>query len=347
MTIGWRDALSELAYPARSGSALLALLTFTFLLWLSSAAGMLGLWLMIVTVPAVLRYLTMIAEARARGRDVSPPGIEYFSLVGNVWALFPVIPVLLAGSLVHAAGNNFGDMAASVPAAGFAALFPAHIAVLLITQSPLQSVDPRAIAHFIRRCGKNYWYAPPLAVMVVAVPMTLGFLPGAVGDFIELYLAAAFFAVTGAVTRGSGLFDDIDLPDATEADPDAALAAEAANRRRVLDHAYGFVSRGNRVAGLEHIYASLRDDPDPDEAWRWYLQQMLDWQDSYPALLLAQQYLGRLLACGDQVAAVKLMLRCRLVDATFRPLTADLEQAIAAAEACDNRELVEELSRRR
>ena len=50
--------------------------------------GLLGIWLAIATIPAFLRYLTMIAEARAQGRDAAPPGIEYFSLVGNVWTLF-------------------------------------------------------------------------------------------------------------------------------------------------------------------------------------------------------------------------------------------------------------------
>ena len=73
---------------------------------------------------------------------------------------------------------------------------------------------------------------------------------------------------------------------------------------------------------------------------------MLNWEDTYPALLLAQQYLGRLLGNGDQVGAVKLMLRCRLVDEAFRPMSVDVPRAIAAAEACDNPELAETLSRR-
>ena len=74
---------------------------------------------------------------------------------------------------------------------------------------------------------------------------------------------------------------------------------------------------------------------------------MLRWEDPYPGLLLAQQYLGRLLEAGDQVGAVKLMLRCRLMDETFRPLGADLPKAIAAAEACGNAELAVALSRKR
>lgn len=342
-----RDFLRELAYPASSSGTLIALITFLLLISLASAAGMLGIWLAIVVIPAYLRYLTMIAEARARERDASPPGIEYFTLVGNAWTLFPVIPVVLLGVLVVETMQALGAAAALVVALLGVPVLPAIIGVLVITHSPPQSVDPRAIVRFIRGCGPSYAYAPLAAVLVVAVPLMLDVLPSWAQSLLEVYLLAAFFAVVGAVTRSAGLNDDVDLPDGTEPDPDEALAEETADRTRVLNHAYGFVSRGNRDGGLEHVYASLRNDPDPDEAWRWYLEQMLRWEDTYPGLLLAQQYVGRLLEHGDQLAAVKLMLRCSLVDVSFRPLTVDLPRAIAAAEACDNRELVETLSRRR
>jgi hypothetical protein len=346
-TMSPRDFLRELAYPASSSGTLIALITFMLLISLASAAGMLGIWLAIAVIPAYLRYLTMIAEARARGRDASPPGIEYFTLVGNAWTLFPVVPVVLLGVLVVEAAQGLGAVAALVVALFGAPILPAIIGVLVITHSPVQSIDPRAIVRFIRGCGLSYAYAPLAAVLVVAVPMMLAVLPAWTQLLLEVYLLAAFFAVMGAVTRGAGLIDDVDVPQDTEPGPDATLMAEVAERTRVLNHAYGFVSRGNRDGGLEHIYASLLDDPDPDEAWRWYLEQMLRWEDAYPALLLAQQYLGRLLEHGDQVGAVKLMLRCGLVDAAFRPLTADLPRAIAAAQACDNRELVAALSRGR
>lgn len=342
-----RDFLREMAYPASSSGTLIALGTFLLLMLLASAAGLLGIWLAIAVIPAYLRYLTMIAEARARERDASPPGIEYFTLVGNAWTLFPVIPVVVLGVLVVETMQALGAAAALIVALLGAPILPAIIGVLVITHSPIQSVDPRAIIRFIRGCGASYAYAPLAAVLVVAVPMMLDFLPVWAQSLLEVYLLAAFFAVVGAVIRGAGLIDDVDLPDDTEPDPDEALAAEASDRTRILNHAYGFVSRGNRDGGLEHIYASLRTDPHPDAAWRWYLEQMLRWEDAYPGLLLAQQYLGRLLEHGDQVGAVKLMLRCSHVDASFRPLTADLPRAIAAAQACDNRELVETLSRGR
>lgn len=342
-----REFLRELAYPAGSSDTLIALATFVLLILLALQAGVLGLWLAIAVVPAYLRYLTMIAEARARDRDASPPGIEYFTLVGNAWTLFPVVPVVFLGFLVVESMQAFGAAAALVVALLGSLVLPAIIGVLVITHSPLQSVDPRAIRSFIRGSGASYAYAPVAAILVVAVPMTLDFLPLWARSLLEVYLLAAFFAVVGAVTRSAGLIDEMELPGGVLPDPVETLAAEAADRTRVLNHAYGFLSRGNRDGGLEHIYTSLRNDPDPDEAWRWYLEQMLRWEDTYPGLLLAQQYLGRLLANGEQLAAVKLMLRCVAVDEAFRPLSADLPRAIAAAEACNNRELVETLSRRR
>jgi hypothetical protein len=342
-----REFLQELAYPAGSASTVIALTTFVLLFALAEWAGMLGLWLMVVTVPAFLRYLTLIAEARAEGRDAAPPGIDYFSLAGNLWTLFPVIPVLLMAGLVGATGSAFGGAAATILWAGFALVFPALIGVLVITHSPLQSVDPRAMVHFIRGCGGGYWYAPAAAMMFVLVPMALEFLPRTIVSLVEVYLLVGFFAVTGAITRGTGLFSEIDLPESAGPDEEGVTAGLARRRTAALNHAYGFVSRGNRDGGLEHIYQWLGGDPDPDAAWPWFLQQMLQWEDRFPGLLFAQQYLGRLLETGDQVAAVKLMLRCRLVDEAFRPLSADLPRAIAAAEACNNRELAAALSRRR
>jgi len=340
-----RDYLRELAYPASSSATLIALVTFVLLLGFARFAGMFGIWLAVVTIPAFLRYLTMIAEARARDTEAEPPGIEYFTLIGNLWTLFPVIPVLVIAFLVRETGETFGDLPAIFVALGLTALLPAIVGVLVITRSALQSIDPRAIDRFIRRCGGGYWYAPATAVLIVLVPTLLGFLPVWIQIVVEVYLISAFFAVIGAVIRQSDLFDEIDMPDAMEPEVEKVLAGLQSDRIKVVNHAYGFASRGNRDGGLEHIYDWLVKDPDPDAAWPWFLDQMLRWEDTYPALLLAQQYVGRLLEHNDKIGAVKLMLRCRLVNEEFRPLSADLPAAISAAEACRNDDLARVLSR--
>jgi putative membrane protein insertion efficiency factor len=112
------------------------------------------------------------------------------------------------------------------------------------------------------------------------------------------------------------------------------------NRKTVLNHAYGFISRGNRAGGLNHIYLCIVDDPNPDTAWDWFFQQTLRWEVKDAVTEYGQQYLKRLLYRDEAVKAVKLMLRCRLVNEAFRPLPEDREQALAAATQCHNDELV-------
>jgi len=117
---------------------------------------------------------------------------------------------------------------------------------------------------------------------------------------------------------------------------DAVLLRE---RMQVLNHAYGFISRDNHTGGLKHIQDWLLRDPAPHNAWEWFFQQMLRWERNQPALEFAQIYLSRLLQDGDYVAAVKVLLRCRLEHETFLPLPQDRELARAAAEHCGNDEL--------
>ena len=121
--------------------------------------------------------------------------------------------------------------------------------------------------------------------------------------------------------------------------------APEADRTRVLNHAYGFISRDNRSGGLEHIFAAIEDDPDPAAAWVWFLERMLSWEDQTAALFFAQHYLHDLLQHGEPVRAAKLMMRCRLIDEQFRPLPEDIDAAIEAATAVSNDELVAVLQR--
>ncbi len=341
----FREWLDELVYPVTSSGTLVALVTFALLLGLATAAGMFGIWLAVVTVPAFLRYLTMVAEARARDADAAAPGIEYFSLVGNMWTLFPTVPVVLAALGVVSIAESFGTFEAVAFAIVCAAIYPAMIAVLVITHSPLQSMNPTALYKLIESSGSGYGYAPLTAILIVIVPLQFGGLPGWVQTIAEIYLLAAFFAVCGAITRKENLIDDVDIPDALEPGDDVVLARLENQRSGVLSHAYGFVSRDNRTGGLEHIYSWLRQDPDPLDGWRWFFESMLRWEIKEPALFFAQQYLKRLLIDEQQVAAVKLMMRCRMINERFKPLAEDRQAAIEAARACQNEELAAVLER--
>jgi len=219
------------------------------------------------------------------------------------------------------------------------------MAVLVITQSPAQSLNPAALMTLVRECGASYWYAPATLVLIFLVQALLSGLPNWLQSFAQLYLVLAFYGVTGAVTRHKKLIDAVYIADPLEPAVEQSLSGLARERTSVLNHAYGFVSRGNRAGGLEHIYTWLQEDPDPDDAWPWFFEQMLKWEQSEHALFFAQRFLSRLLAVNEPVKATKLMLRCRLANPEFRPAREDLPAAIVAAERCGNAELTDALKR--
>lgn len=332
------EFVNALTYPLRSSVALVAMLSFYLLLQLAIAAGIFGLWLALIIVPALFRYLVLLAEARAQNRDAEPPGIEYFSLAGNLWTLFPVLP-LVAFVVLYLAAADLGAVATILVAALMAALFPAMMGVLIITHSPTQALNPVAWFHLTSRLGLAYLYAPVLLVVLAGLLVLLQGTPHWMQSFVELYLAFAFYSVIGTLLECDDLLDDVAIPedDTTSAEVEQTRLDD--RRAAVLNHAYGFVSRGNRDGGLAHVFAWLDQDPQPAAAWPWFFDQMLRWENNDSALVFAQAWVGELLRSGLGIQAVKIMLRARLVNERFRPRDEDLPLAIEAAEKSGNDEL--------
>ncbi len=335
----------ELAFPACSLGTMISLITFYLLFSLVLAAGVIGIWLALLVVPAMCRYLILLAQARARGTEAAPPGVEYFSPVGNLWTLFPALPAIVVVFGWELAGDSYGPGAGVLVGLLAAAIVPAMMAVLVITQSPAQSLNPRALITLVRECGAGYWFAPATFVLVFVVPMFLGGLPNWLQLLIAFYLVFAFYAVTGSIMRHRKLIDQVYIDDPLEPEVETQLSDLDKQRSLILNHAYGFVSRGNREGGLGHIYTWLQEDPDPEPAWSWFFEQMLRWEQGQSALFFAQRYLSHLLAVDEPVKAVKLVLRCQLMDETFRPFREDFPATIDAALRCDNTALADALKR--
>lgn len=339
------EYLRELTHPARSSTTMITLAVFYLLMSLAAAAGIAGIWLGLVVLTALVRYLILLSESRALGVEMEPPGIEFFSLVSGTWSLFPIVPVFLTGLGSSMIGEAYGSGPALLFAIAMASITPAVLSVLVITHSPLQSLNPFSVARVINSCGPAYWYAPATAILVVIVPMQLKMLPELIQTLIELYLLAAFFSVIGAIIQTTDLLETAEIPDAVEPDLKQQVAHLDKQRTTVLNHAYGFVSRGNRDSGFNHIVDWIEKDPDPGGAWGWFFEQMLGWEQTDQALFFAQRYLADVLAHDEKVRAVKIMLRCRLINADFRPKAEDMDAAIDAAEQCGNNELAESLRR--
>ena len=94
-------------------------------------------------------------------------------------------------------------------------------------------------------------------------------------------------------------------------------------RQGVLNHAYGFVSRGNRAAGIRHIEQYLEEGSWDAAAGIWFFDAMTEWEHPDAALAFGRDLIGRLLRGGYGPEARKVLLRCRSLDDRFLPRPED------------------------
>ncbi len=339
------DAGRELLSPLTNLSVLFSWLTLFLIIEFAVSGGVLGLLLLLLILPAFFRYLMRVLESRAKGQDPGPLNVDDLLWFGNAWSLFVIVHAAVVIYVTYILGSKFGLAAMLVANLLLAAVIPASLAVLAITRNPVECLTPRSVAGLIRRCGASYWMLPSYLLVVGGIVWWLS--TRRISDFLlELlttYLVFAFFALIGAVVRPHQFHDEIRIHEPAEPDQELLDEQLQSARTNTLNHAYGFISRGNRAGGFKHIRDWLGTDPEPDSAWQWFFDQMLLWEIKEPALVFAQTYLSRLLAEREYVAAVKLMMRCRLINEAFRPLPDDRELAIEAAEQCGNDELMRSL----
>lgn len=343
------ELMRELTLPLRRPAVAAALLFFYLLLRLIVGILSLGPIFLVSALiiasfagPALCLYLLDILDSRARGVAPEPPSVDHLQWFGSMWSLAQILHLCVLIYATWLAQNLAGATAVLAVDVLLALLLPASLAILALTHSPIESFNPLAIVRLIRRTGPAYWAGPGWLIasgIVVWWLWTLG-RPGWVLEAAVLYALFAFYALTGGIIRPHKLHAEVDIHAPVVADPAKTSAALRKVRQNALDHAYAFISRGNRAGGLRHIEECIESDADPQAAWAWFFQQMLRWEAREPALFFGQRYLGWLLEHGEDVAAIKVLLRCRLEDETFRPLPEHRALALAAAERCQHDELV-------
>lgn len=346
------ELLRELAYPLTEAGVLLAILVLALLATLAKAAGLPGLWLVVLLLPALYRYLLFLLEARATGRPAPVAGVELFNLAENFWSLTPLILYAAAIWGGFVLRERVSETAALVLALALCAVLPASLGTLAITRSPVESLNPAGWWRLMRACGAGY-------LLAVVVPPAVGILSwvvvwkalSAVAPGTFLYALAVnyglvlSFSLTGAVLHACAVEWQVDIPgpSAGRRDPASDLLRE---RRAVLNHAWGFISRGNASGGLQHIENAIAKEPEAAAAWRWYFEAMLEWPSAEPALQLGRSWLGWLLGEGREVEALKLMTRCLRENPAFRPWPADLGPATSLARRFHRDDLLQDLARR-
>jgi len=339
----------ELAWPATDMVVLMAMVFFTLLALLVQAAGQLVLWLDlllgILLLPPLFRYLLMLLEARVYGRPTPVATIELFSIVDNFWSLAPlmIFALLIWGGIWL--DEHASALAARVFTAAMLAVIPASLAVLAMTRSPVQAVNPHAIMRMIAVCEWHYLLVPAAVVLAWLVTSLLT----SVGAPDVLILASRFyclfllFTFTGGLLHAKGVQFALSFDGDEVTDPPAEIDDLTRSRQRVLNHAYGFFSRGNRGGAMGHVQSAVQNESDVDDAYHWYFNEMLKWESKDGALLLAQANLTRLLAEERDVEVVKLISRCLLENPRFRPLSSDLDAALDAAARLDRDDLAKAL----
>ena len=339
------DLVRAILYPITASAVLVPLLVFWLAISFASWGGVLGLFLMFLILPAMLRFQMIVLEARARGVEPATPDHEFFNWFGNAWTLFPFPVTLFLTWAVIATLYKFGLAWAAVVVILASALLPASLGVLAITRSPLQSLNPVAIFRLLGRCGSTLWIATVFSFIACALSYLSQSLPLMLTNLVQMFLTFAFFSLTGSLIEPYDLFGEIDIPAPLEKTASDISSDIEKDRVAALAHAYGFISRNNREGGFKYVFSEIEKDPDPVGAWAWYFDHMLGWEQQQHAMFFAQHYIHDMLAHGERIPALKVIMRCRLVDEQFKPQREDLPAAIQAAENSGNIELAAVLKR--
>jgi hypothetical protein len=335
------DLAKEIAFPLTDVTVLMAIIVFGSLLWISAAAGLLGLWLLFIVVPAIFRYSIYLLEARAHGKKTLVVGIEAFNIADNIWGIFPLLLLLGFAWLEWQVLQTMGSGPARVLLFAFFIVFPACMAVVGITRSPVASVNPVALWRLVRRCGISYVYVPAVLTTVALLIIALRpMLPAFAIYYLSLYVFFLLFTLTGAVVYASNVPADVGIEAPLVKTADDEASDRRAERRNVLGHAYGFISRGNREGGFRHLREHIASEPDADDAAAWFFNEMMRWERRDAALFFGQECFAHFLHHDKDAMALKIASRCLHEDPRWRPRAADRQHAIELAEKYGREDLL-------
>lgn len=337
------EVLRAILAPLTELAVLLPLLMFWALVTLGLYRLPLGILVLILSLPPLFRYQSFIVEAYAGGKRPGAFDAEYFNWVGTGWTLFPLLLATVLGYACFRAVDAWGTAAAWVLVAVSSVILPASLAVLAITHSALQAMNPVALFRVFEQVGARFILAPAYLLLATWLTLGSGSLPVWTIVFIGIFLMFSVAALTGALIVPFKLVDDVYIPESREPDERKIVGDQQKWRESVLAHAYGFISRNNRDGGFRHLFSAIEDDPDPAAAWDWYLKSMFLWENKVHALFFAQHYIRDALAHDQDIRALKVAMRCYRENKQFRPLPENIAAVIEIAGRTGNTELAEVL----
>ena len=137
------ELIREFLTPAIAPPVLFALILFYVFFEIALLGRMFGIviamvlavQLLVFVLPAFLRYLMVVLQARAYGREPEALDINLLSWIGNIWSLFPIVHVAAFVYAVYITASYFGAGAALIMAVVYAVFLPASLIILAISHS--------------------------------------------------------------------------------------------------------------------------------------------------------------------------------------------------------------------
>ena len=346
----------ELTYPFRHVGILIALF---FLSMMLVVVGLLGEILatmlpaspefiafaaqVIIVLPVLLRFVLGYLEARMRGTEPETLRAEHFGWFSQAWSIWPLVPLVASGALVLFLDARGDSALAWLAAAVIVVILPAILAILTITHSVLESINPFAITRLILRARETYWVAPVMVIFLAFFAQVLAGVHVFLYQLTLIVLTIIGAGLTGRALRPFNFFDEVGIHVDETASDEKRRITDHKQREAVLVHAYGFASRDNVGGALDHLASAIESDRDEYEAWRWYFEHMLKWENCFPALKFGQRYISYLLSMDAGIDAMKLVMRCRMLDERFKPLPEDLPMIVSLLETTGQHELARAL----
>lgn len=291
--------------PARP-TGLLLIATLSLLLALASQAGLLGLPLQLIVLSWLFKYAYVLLDLSSEGIDEPP--------VLSVEMVNPVEQRPLMQLAICAAGFGLawwvGGAAGQVIGGLVLLLLPATAAVLGVTGSALEALNPLTLARVIRGLGGAYLVLLAATLAFALVWWGIDALPlwEIVKTAVAQWLLLSLFSLIGGAIyeRREALgFEPQVSPERT-----AEREWRERDRRRaaLLDDAYVPA----RIHEAEHVIGPLRRWLDESPASeleadaRAFLARAADWNDARAHALVAQLVIARLLAARRLSLALEL-----------------------------------------
>jgi hypothetical protein len=343
-----RRLLSLLFLPARS-TPLVLIASFALGLTLATKAGLLGIPLALILLSWYFKYGYVVLDSTFRGFD-DPPVLSV-DMVNPASEQRPfgqllIIAVFFGGT--RAIEPLIGATVVSGLRMAALALLPASVAVLGVTRSVFEAVNPSVLVKTIRILGLSYL----VLVAAVALPVAIAWFLFVRGTDLHLTLALAFLMFGGLATFsliGGVLYDKraelgIDAWKAPERERERADRETNKRHERVIDELYGHWRGGARTEARQAAEQWLAARNYDFEEFDWLCERLLLWPDRRLAHRLAQDEITLLLEAKRASQALKVARRHVAADADFRPTrAAELIRLVTLARDAGDRPLARRL----